>query len=351
MIEKRIFLLIGLFISIHLQGQENHYWFHNFGATSSLKGGIEVAGIRNVAAAYYNPGAMAFIDGEYFEGQADVVSFDALNIKNAGGEMINLDWTYGLRGSRSFSFIPRGQSTEWSIQSSWAHPSFTGAFLPDEDSKEISADGFSASWGISNLALGQPMVSTDDISAPTPGDFVDIEMAREGASATSMTATVRMVEPVDLYSLVDRSVKYGFLFIGFTFLAFLMFDVIGGARVASAEYLLSGAGLVLFFVMLLAFAEMIGFALAYLAASAAIIGLITSYSAAILKSWRRASVIGGLLVGLYALLYVLLNLEGLSLIIGSIMLFIALAGVMYATRNIDWSPENDDPVSEGFVSG
>ncbi|WKK66034.1 hypothetical protein [Lutimonas zeaxanthinifaciens] len=92
MIEKRIFLLIGLFISIHLQGQENHYWFHNFGATSSLKGGIEVAGIRNVAAAYYNPGAMAFIDGEYFEGQADVVSFDALNIKNAGGEMINLDY-------------------------------------------------------------------------------------------------------------------------------------------------------------------------------------------------------------------------------------------------------------------
>ncbi|RGP40455.1 Inner membrane protein CreD [Altererythrobacter insulae] len=266
------------------------------------------------------------------------------------GEEINLDWSYSLRGSRSFSFIPRGQSTEWSIQSSWAHPSFTGAFLPDEDSKEISADGFSASWGISNLALGQPMVSTDDISAPPPGDFVDVEMAREGASAMSMTGTVRMVEPVDLYSLVDRSVKYGFLFIGFTFLAFLMFDVIGGARVASAEYLLSGAGLILFFVMLLAFAEMIGFALAYLAASAAIIGLITSYSAAVLKSWRRASVIGGLLVGLYALLYVLLNLEGLSLIIGSIMLFFALAGVMYATRNIDWSPENDDPASEGFVT-
>ena len=53
--------------------------------------------------------------------------------------------------------------------------------------------------------------------------------------------------------------KYGFLFIGFTFLAFLLFDVVGGARVAAAEYLLTGAGLVLFFVLLLAFAEVIGF--------------------------------------------------------------------------------------------
>jgi inner membrane protein len=132
-------------------------------------------------------------------------------------------------------------------------------------------------------------------------------------------------------------VKYGFLFIGFTFLAFFMFDVVGGARVAAAEYLLTGAGLVLFFVLLLAFAEVIGFTAAYALASAAIIGLLTAYSAAVLKSRRRAGFMAALLVGLYALIYVLLSLEALSLVIGSVMLFVALAGVMYATRNIDWS--------------
>jgi len=132
-------------------------------------------------------------------------------------------------------------------------------------------------------------------------------------------------------------VKYGFLFIGFTFLAFLMFDIVGGARVATAEYLLTGAGLVLFFVLLLAFAEVIGFTLAYVLASAAIIGLLTSYIAAVLKTWRRARFIGALLVGLYALIYVLLSLEALSLVIGAVLLFVALAGVMYATRNVDWS--------------
>jgi len=131
-------------------------------------------------------------------------------------------------------------------------------------------------------------------------------------------------------------VKYGFLIIGFTFLAFFMFDVVAGASVSAPEYLLTGAGLVLFFVLLLAFSEVIGFAAAYAVASVAIIGLVTSYSAAVLKSWGRARVIGALLVGLYALLFVLLNLEAWSLLIGSVLVFLALAGVMYATRNVDW---------------
>ena len=116
-----------------------------------------------------------------------------------------------------------------------------------------------------------------------------------------------------------------------------MFDVIGGVRVAAVEYLLVGVGLVLFFALLLAFAEVIGFTFAYIVASAGIIGLITAYSAAVLKSWKRAGYIGGLLTALYAVLYILLSLEAYSLLIGSLMLFVALAGVMYVTRKLDWS--------------
>jgi inner membrane protein len=81
----------------------------------------------------------------------------------------------------------------------------------------------------------------------------------------------------------------------------------------------------------------IGFTWAYVVASAAIIGLLTAYSAAVLRSRRRAGFIGALLLGLYATIYTLLSLEALSLVIGSVLLFLALAGVMYATRNIDWS--------------
>ncbi len=270
------------------------------------------------------------------------------------GQPIALDWSYSLRGSRSFSFVPRGKSSEWSVRSDWQHPSFSGSFLPDEDAVEHDENGFAASWSISNLALGQSMVTRNDHGAPmidgggvSQAAYTSVIEAATGRNQ-SMAATIRLIEPVDLYSQVDRAVKYGFLFIGFTFLAFFMFDVVGGVKVASPEYLMTGAGLVLFFVLLLAFAEVVGFTIAYAIASAAIIGLLTSYSAAVLNSWKRAKMIAALLVGLYALLYVLLSLEAFSLLIGSILLFFALAGVMYATRGIDWSPkaelENADEV-------
>jgi inner membrane protein len=256
------------------------------------------------------------------------------------GEPLTVQYDYGLRGSRAIALIPRGGNTEWQVKSRWPHPSFGGSFLPD--SKTVSDKGFTARYGVPNLALGQALVTTGDFGPPV-ADAADgvtapaIVTARDGATGISQAARIGLIEPVDLYSQVDRSVKYGFLFIGFTFLAFLMFDVVGGARVATAEYLLTGAGLVLFFVLLLAFAEVIGFAWAYVIASAAIIGLLTAYSAAVLRSRRRAGFIGALLVGLYGLIYVLLSLEALSLVIGSVLLFLALAGVMYATRNVDWA--------------
>jgi inner membrane protein len=270
-----------------------------------------------------------------------------------GEGVIAVDYGFGLRGSRSLSVVPRGGQTRWQVSSTWASPSFSGAFLPERP--RITDQGFAASYTVDKLALGQAPVAMEDqgppaidhsvnygdYSAPTTTTSMDVAVAPgrggEAVGGQARAVTVGLVEPVNLYSKVDRSVKYGFLFIGFTFLAFLLFDVVGGARVAAAEYLLTGAALVLFFVLLLAFAEVIGFSAAYVLASAAIIGLLTAYSAAVLKSWRREKFIGALLIGLYALLFVLLNLEAWSLLIGSVMLFIALAGVMYATRNIDWS--------------
>ena len=260
-----------------------------------------------------------------------------------GEGAITVEYGFGLRGSRSLSIVPRGGQTRWAVSSSWASPSFSGAFLPEKP--QVSDKGFTASYTVDKLALGQAPVAMEDQGPPviendngyrTTSDTTTAATS-ETISGQARAVTAGLVEPVNLYSKVDRSVKYGFLFIGFTFLAFLLFDIVGGARVAAAEYLLTGAGLVLFFVMLLAFAEVAGFSVAYVVASAAVIVLLSAYSAAVLKSWRRGKFVGALLIGLYALLFVLLNLEAWSLLIGSVMLFIALAGVMYATRNIDWS--------------
>jgi inner membrane protein len=249
-----------------------------------------------------------------------------------GAGQLDVAYDYGLRGSGSLSLVPRGGRTQWQVASSWPSPGFSGGFLPE--TREVGDQGFTARYAVDKLALGQPPVSVGDEpgAAQITGNYRDAA----GVSDQTTTITVGLVEPVDLYAKVDRAVKYGFLFIGFTFVAYLLFDVVGGARVAPAEYLLTGAGLVLFFVLLLAFAEVIGFTGAYLLAGGAVIGLLTAYSAAVLHSWRRAGFIGALLVGLYATLFVLLNLEALSLLIGSVLLFMALAGVMYATRKVEW---------------
>jgi inner membrane protein len=255
-----------------------------------------------------------------------------------------IDFAYDFRGNSSVTLVPNAGETRWSVRSSWPSPSFGGDFLPSQ--RRLGDKGFDATYGIGNLALGRSLVTTSEAGAASPVDDI-ASPARVLASATAVdgtgpsgsvqTAAISLIQPVDLYSQVNRATKYGFLFIGFTFLALLMFDVLGGVRVSAVEYLLMGAALILFFVLLLAFAEVIGFALAYVLASAAIAGLNTAYSAAVLGSWRRAWFIGGLLVGLYAVLYILLSLEAFSLLIGSLLLFAALAGVMYATRRIDWS--------------
>ncbi|MBV9528986.1 MAG: cell envelope integrity protein CreD, partial [Sphingomonas sp.] len=240
---------------------------------------------------------------------------------------LTVGFEYGIRGNETLSLAPLSGDTRWTVHSPWPSPSFGGDFLPGD--RQVSDKGFDATYRIGNLALGRSLADTIDPNA------------RQSDQNDAQVAQISLIQPVDIYSQVNRATKYGFLFIGFTFLALLMFDVIGGVRVSSVEYLLMGAALVLFFVLLLAFAEVIGFAPAYVLAAAAIAGLNTAYAAAVLASWRRAAFIGALLIGLYAVLYVLISLEAFALLIGSLLLFAALAGVMYATRRIDWGARSE----------
>jgi inner membrane protein len=280
------------------------------------------------------PGGGASGGGSGFFGWLDAGSLRA--------QPLEVEFAFGFRGNRALALAPQAGETRWQLRSLWPHPSFQGGFLPAQ--RRVGSDGFEATYRLGNLALGQSLVSTRPSGSgpppPPPPAGPRDHHSYDGAQAPAPGgAQVSLVQPVDLYSQVDRATKYGFLFIGFTFLAFWLFDVIGGVRVSAVEYLLVGASLILFFVLLLAFAEVIGFTSAYVVAAAAITGLNTFYSAAVLRSWRRAAFIGVLLASLYAILYVLLSLEAYSLLIGSLMLFAALAAVMYLTRNIEWGAQ------------
>ncbi|HEY0325560.1 MAG TPA: cell envelope integrity protein CreD, partial [Allosphingosinicella sp.] len=259
---------------------------------------------------------------------------------------IEISFQFDLRGNRSLALAPQAGDTSWRVRSSWPHPSFGGGFLPA--AREVGDQGFTATYRVGNLALGHNLIGNEmpATQPPASGEPTSYDVVAPAvAGGRQQSAQIDLIQPVDLYDQVNRATKYGFLFIGFTFLAFLMFDIVGGVRVSAVEYLLVGAGLILFFVMLLAFAEVIGFTFAYLIAAAAITGLITFYSAAVLKSRRRAGLVAGLLAALYATLYLLLSLEAYSLLIGSLLLFAALAATMYLTRNLNWGGRIEEEVA------
>src|SRR4029078_10944142 len=81
--------------------------------------------------------------------------------------------------------------------------------------------------------------------------------------------------------------------------------------------------------------EHVPFAVAYLAAAAACTALLTFYGAFVLRGSRAGAAFGAAIAALYGALYALLQLEQTALLLGSVLLFAVLAGIMVATRRID----------------
>ena len=182
--------------------------------------------------------------------------------------------SFELNGAQRLGLVPAGRQSSVSIASSWPHPSFDGAFSPTE--RRISDEGFSASWSIPALARAIPNV------AITPTDAAPPQTAEFG---------VKLYRPVDIYQKIERATKYGVLFIALTFLTVFLLESAGGRPAHAAHYLLIGLAQCVFFLLLLAFAEHMGFTPAYALASAATIALITAFAARGLGPWkaRRAA--------------------------------------------------------------
>jgi inner membrane protein len=147
---------------------------------------------------------------------------------------------------------------------------------------------------------------------------------------------LRLLDPVDFYRMSDRAVKYAALFIVLTFLAFFLFEVLNRLRIHPVQYLLVGLAICLFYLVLLSVSEHLGFGPAYAIGTVATIALVAGYASKVLGGARRGAAMAGGLAALYGYLYVLLQLQDYALILGAVGLFAILAGVMYATRDVDW---------------
>jgi len=160
-----------------------------------------------------------------------------------------------------------------------------------------------------------------------------------------------MISCVDDYRMSQRSVKYQFLFLVLTFATLWLFEVLIKVRIHPMQYLLIGSGMCLFYLLELSLAEHLGFVSAYAVASAAVVALITFYSAAVLKTSKRALIVGGVVTLLYIYLYVLLMIQDYALLTGSIGLFVALAVIMFLTRRLDWYSLTDGVVITSILKG
>lgn len=230
-----------------------------------------------------------------------------------------------LKGYDHLYFEPTASNTTVRLSSDWSNPGFVGSTLADKHT--ITDDGFSAVWNVSEFGRMLPDLWSD----------------REYTLGShSATFGVDLINPVDHYQKNMRSAKYAMLIISLTFTVFFFFEMLGKKKVHPIQYGFVGVALILFYYLLLSISEHLGFAMAYMIASGATILLITGYSASLLRSWKSALLLLGILTVLYSYIYVLLQLEEFALIAGSIGLFVILAIVMYLSRNVDWYKASND---------
>lgn len=248
-------------------------------------------------------------------------------LATATPETLDARLTLTLLGTAQLAVVPAAESIRWSLRSDWPHPSFGGRFLPGQ--REITDAGFNASWSLSSLASS----AAHDVRSGFPH-------CEDAAGKPCLdTLSVSFVDPVNPYTLADRAIKYGLLFVVLTFIGVALAEALARQhvrRVHPVQYALVGLALALFFLLLLSLSEHIEFWQAYAAAAAGCVALLAIYGRHMLGSVRAGLVFGAAMALLYGLLYLLLLREQTALVIGSLGLFAALATVMLVTRRIDW---------------
>ncbi|MDR0834480.1 MAG: cell envelope integrity protein CreD [Candidatus Symbiothrix sp.] len=221
-----------------------------------------------------------------------------------------------LNGSSNMNFIPIGNTSKVEVEGDWKNPGFTGSFTPDY---QLTKTGFKASWSVLGFNRSIPEYWIDTID--------DLDDTSFG---------VNLVDMVDHYQQNMRSAKYALMFIVLTFVAFFFVEVLTKKRIHPIQYLLVGIALILFYSLLLSLSEQINFAVAYLISSIATIALITGYASGIFKNKKQTGILALILSILYLFLYVVLQLEDVALLIGSVGLFIILGIIMYFSQKIKW---------------
>ena len=232
---------------------------------------------------------------------------------------LEIAFSLDLNGTGEFSLVPLGRNSELQLTSNWPHPGFLGSFLPTQ--REVSAAGYRAHWQSSWFANDMGSYFKDDMEIPW-------------SRLPAFSADVMSL--ADQYQLTDRATKYAILLIGLTFMAFFVFESLTRRPLHPMQYLLVGLSLVLFYLVLLALSEHIGFTAAWLAASLCGAVMNGIYLQAVLRGWRNSLLFVAALLLLDGVMWFLLHSEDSALLLGTGVLALALSILMFLTRRVDW---------------
>lgn len=276
-------------------------------------------GISQKPAFTFNHQAYQFEQGSQTKGLGNGIHAQVENLNQPYAQTIPFELTFNLRGMEKFHFIPVAEDNNIHLTSSWQHPHFNGSFLPVH---KTDKNGFDAKWSVSSLASNNQALLSNGLE--------------NNSNLALESLTIGFVEPINVYSQADRATKYGLLFIGLTFVGFYLFELLKQLRIHPAQYTLVGLSMALFYLLLISFAEHIGFASAYILASAACVILLGYYLSYVLHSKLNGFIFASLLTALYGALFGILASEDNALLMGAILVFGLLSVTMIVTRKIDW---------------
>lgn len=274
-----------------------------------------------------------YVDGQYY----DAATSSSVTTKT--GIIAPLAWTkaedfvgdiatqLSLKGSTSLNFIPTGKTTDVKLKGPWASPSFNGEFLPVN--RTVNNEGFMAEWRV--LHYNRPFAQ----------EWTGTEQELSGSAFGT-----ELLIPVDQYQKSTRTAKYGVLIIILTFVSLFLVEIVKKIRIHAFQYLLVGVALVIYYTLLLSLSEHLHYNLAYLIASVATVLLVSLYSVSFLKNSALVTFFSAVLVFVYGFIFVIIQLEDYSLLLGSIGLFVVLALIMYFSRNIKWYKHDEEAAIE-----
>jgi inner membrane protein involved in colicin E2 resistance len=214
-----------------------------------------------------------------------------------------------LRGCGKLLFAPGAQTSSIAITGNWESPGFTGDILPE--TREISNGNFSAQWNIGkfNAAVGH--------------------------------AGVELCIPAGSYQQVERCFTYATFFLIVFFFTLLAAELITKIYIHAVQYVVAAGAPVLFYLMTLAFSERAGFTAGYIISAAVIVTMVTMYARMFLRRTLPALTVGTIFAASYLLNFIILRLEDLALISGTIVLAIILGTVMSLTGKLNRKTSDD----------